>query len=62
MLYMEQKTEYLTVEQIADALGESESTVRGWIYQKKLTAYKFGKKWKVKREDLEKFIESTRNQ
>lgn len=61
MLYMEQRTEYLTVEQIANELGEPLTTVRGWIQQKKLIAYKFGKKWKVRRSDLEKFIENSRN-
>lgn len=62
MPIMEQaKTEYLTVDQIAEELGVAKTTVREWIQEKKLIAYKLGRNWKVKRTDLEKFIESTRN-
>lgn len=62
MPIMEQaKIEYLTVEQIADELDVARTTVREWIQEKKLIAYKLGRNWKIKRTDLEKFIESTRN-
>lgn len=62
MLIMEQaKTEYLTVDQIADELDVAKTTVREWIQEKKLVAYKLGRNWKIKRVDLEKFIEGTRN-
>lgn len=61
MRVMEQpKIEWLTVEDIAAELEEKESTVRYWIQKKRLVAYKFGKKLKVKREALEKFIEESR--
>lgn len=55
------RTEYLTVDQIAEELDVAKTTVREWIQEKKLKAYKLGRNWKVKRADLEKFIESTRN-
>lgn len=58
MPVMEQETEYLTVKQVATKLGESESNVRAWIYREELRGYKFGKKLKVKKTDLETFIES----
>lgn len=61
MLYMEQRTEYLTVEQVASKLGVSLTLVRRWLQDKELVGYKFGRDWKVKPEDLEKFIESKRN-
>lgn len=56
----QQRVDWLTVEQIAKQLDEPEPTVRYWIQKKRLPAYKFGKKLKVKREDLEKFIEQSR--
>lgn len=56
-----QRIEYLTVDQIAEELDVAKTTVREWIQEKKLVAYKLGRNWKVKRTDLEKFIESTRN-
>lgn len=56
----QQQIEWLTVEQIAKRLDEPEPTVRYWIQKKRLPAYKFGKKLKVKQEDLEKFIEQSR--
>ena len=60
MIPMNYKPEYVTVEQIAEELGEPLTTVRYWIQQKRLTAYKFGKRLKVRRQDLEKFIEESR--
>lgn len=61
MPVMEQpQIKWLTVEQIAKQLDEPEPTVRYWIQKKRLTAYKFGKKLKVKPEDLEKFIEESK--
>ena len=61
MPVMEQpKTEYLTVEEIAALLGEKETSVRDWIRNKRLPAYKFGRRLKVRRQDLEKFIEDSK--
>ena len=60
MTVMEPPTEYLTVEEIAKQLGEKETSVRDWIRSKRLTAYKFGRRLKVKRSDLEKFIENSK--
>jgi excisionase family DNA binding protein len=49
-------TEYLTVEQIARELGMSEETVLRWIRKKQLKAYKFGRDYRVKREDYQEFL------
>lgn len=61
-LMEQQRTEWLTVEDIAEELEEKPNSVREWIRSKKLTAYKFGRRLKVKREDLEKFIENSKQQ
>lgn len=58
MTLMAQKDSFLTVEQVAEKLGVAEITVRKWLQRKDLQGYKFGKLWKVKESDLERFIES----
>ncbi len=54
--------QWITVEDIADELGVPVETVRVWIRRKErpLPAYKPGKQYLVKREDLEKFLEESR--
>ena len=54
--------QWLTVEDICNELGVDEQTVRLWIRRKKrpLPAYKPGKHYLVKREDLDKFIEESK--
>jgi excisionase family DNA binding protein len=53
-------TEWLSVEKIAEELDVPLNTVRAWIREGKLTAYKPGREYRVKREDLNKFLEETR--
>lgn len=52
--------EYITVEQIAENLGVSDDLVRKWIREKKLPAYQFGKEYRVKIVEYEKFVEKRR--
>lgn len=58
----EHEPEWLTVERIYELLGRSVAidTIRSWIRSKKLPAYKPGRVYLVKREDLEKFIRESR--
>jgi len=49
-------TEWLTVEYIAKELKVSEGTVRGWIRDRKLKGAKFGRDYRIRREDYDKFI------
>ena len=49
-------TEWLSVEEIAHGLKVHPDTVRGWIRTKKLRAFKFGRDYRVKREDYDKFV------
>ena len=53
-------TEWLSVEDIAKELNVPLDTVRGWIRNKRLPAYRPGREYRVKREDLVKFLENRR--
>ena len=50
-------TQWLSVEDIANELSIHPDTVRGWIRAKQLKAFKFGRDYRVKREDYDKFVE-----
>jgi len=50
-------TEWLTVEEIAQELKMHVDTVRGWIRDGKLKATRFGRDYRVRREDFDKFVE-----
>lgn len=52
---------WLTVEDIAEELGVSIETVRGWLRSKKLVGYRVGRDWRIKQEDFLKFLEERRN-
>lgn len=49
---------YYTIEEIAKMLKVAYLTVYRWIQDGKLVAYKAGKQYRVKKEDLDKFITS----
>jgi len=51
---------YLTVEEVAKQLGLSEYRVRELIRQKEIRATKIGQ-WRIKPQDLQKFIKSRTN-
>jgi len=53
---------WLTVEDIYELLDKSVplDTIRAWIRSKKLPAYRPGKAYLVRREDLVKFIRESR--
>jgi excisionase family DNA binding protein len=55
-------TDWLTVEDIYELLGRRVpmDTIRSWIRTKRLPAYKPGRTYLVKREDLEKFLRESR--
>ena len=50
-------TEWLTVEEIAQELKMHVDTVRGWIRDRKLKATRFGRDYRIKRKDFDKFVE-----
>ncbi|AMJ40731.1 helix-turn-helix domain-containing protein [Anaerotignum propionicum] len=47
---------YLTIYEVADALGLHHKTVRGFINSGKLKAMKVGKQWRIIKEDLDTFM------
>lgn len=47
----------LTPDEVAKALGLSRRTVVGWLESGKLPGIKVGNRWRVKEEDLDKFID-----
>lgn len=59
---MPDETTWLTVEDIYALLGKRVpmDTIRSWIRTKRLVAYKPGRTYLVKREDLDKFLNESR--
>ncbi|MDW3207850.1 MAG: helix-turn-helix domain-containing protein [Alphaproteobacteria bacterium] len=51
----------LTVHEVADLLKVREATVRVWIQSNELRAIKFGREWRVDREDLEAYLNAHAN-
>jgi excisionase family DNA binding protein len=52
--------EWLTLQEIADELKLHIETVRDWVRTKRLTAYRVGRDYRVKRDDLNKFLAERR--
>lgn len=48
--------QYYTIEEVAKMLKVAYLTVYRWIQSGKLVAYKAGKQYRIKREDLDRFI------
>jgi excisionase family DNA binding protein len=48
--------ELLTLPEIAHTLGMNPSTVRLWVRERRLPAEKVGRKWMVRRADLEQML------
>ena len=49
---------YITTSEIASELDVAPSTVTRWLTSGMLPGQKFGRAWRVKREDYEKFKEA----
>lgn len=54
--------DYLTTEQVMDILGVSRQTIHNWTCARKLPYYKFGKTLRFKAQDIQSYIESTRQE
>ena len=52
--------EYLTTKQIARILKVHVITIRRWIQSGKLIAYKIGKELRIKKSDLDSFINKSK--
>ncbi len=52
--------EFLTLDDIARTMHVTTETVRVWIREKQLIAYKVGRSYLVKKQDFEQFLEKRR--
>ena len=50
-------SEWLSVEDISKELGVHVDTVRGWIRERKLRATRLGRDYRIRRVDLDKFLD-----
>lgn len=53
--------ELLTVSQTADYLQVCNKTILRLIKYKKITAFKVGNRWRIKKSDIDKYINNTAN-
>lgn len=53
---MSQQDEWLSVEEVANLLKMDVETIRKWIRRKQLKAYKFGRDYRIRRDDFDKFV------
>jgi len=51
---------FLTPQEVSDLLQVSVYTVRRWIKQGQLPAYKVGRLWRIKEGDLNKWLDKQR--
>jgi excisionase family DNA binding protein len=52
----QQSDEWFSVEEVAQKLKMDDETIRKWIRRKLLKAYKFGRDYRIRREDFDQFI------
>ena len=53
--------EYLTSLDVARRLNVDHESVKRWLRTGQLIGYQFGRQWRVRPDDLERFIEERRN-
>lgn len=53
---MSQQDEWLSVEEVAQILKMDEETVRRWIRNRQLKAYRFGRDYRIRRDDFDRFV------
>ncbi len=51
-------TRFMALQEVAEALGVDVQTVRRWIHDGKLRAFKPGKEYRVREADLEEFLQA----
>jgi excisionase family DNA binding protein len=54
---MSQQDEWLSVEEVSQQLKMDVETIRKWIRRKQLKAYKFGRDYRIRRDDFAKFVQ-----
>lgn len=48
--------EFYTAEELADYLKISSQTVRAWIREKKISAVKFGRAWRIPKAEVQRLV------
>ncbi len=48
--------EFYTAEELADYLKISSQTVRAWIREKKIAAVKFGRAWRITKDEVQRLV------
>jgi excisionase family DNA binding protein len=56
-MFADQDESFLTVAEVADLLKLNQQTVRNWIDQGSLPAFKVGRRVRIKRSDLDRVLE-----
>lgn len=57
MSFPDQSESFLTVAEVASLLKLNQQTVRNWIDQKTLPAVRVGRRVRIKRSDLQRFVD-----
>lgn len=55
-----EQPEFLTPQEVAELLRVSVYTVRRWIKEGDLPAYKVGRSWRIDQEELERWLDAQR--
>lgn len=45
-----------SIAEVAEILGMNAETIKRYIYREELKAYKVGNQWRIKKEDLDRFV------
>lgn len=53
---LQHKTTFMTVDEVADLLKISANTVRRWISDNEMPAYKVGRGWRIAARDLSHWL------
>lgn len=57
---MSKKEQYYTIKEVAEILKVAYLTVYRWVKDGKIQAYKIGKEYRIKKADLDNFVESSK--
>lgn len=57
---MVERFKFLDIKDVSRVLGKHEQTIRRWIKEEKIIAYRIEGKFHIKEEDLNKFIEASK--
>lgn len=59
---MTETVQYYTIKEVAEILKVAYLTVYRWVKDGKIEAYKLGKEYRIKKTDIEKFVEGSKYQ